>query len=92
MGSPKMLSSPDLGWMALVLSTLTTLTIDQAFERLAPDPDADLVLLRRQENEDLVRLRPTATWAELGEIFNISGTAAFNRERRFKGLGSGFNG
>lgn len=90
-GGPRMLSTPELGWMSLALAILTTLTVDQAFEKLAPDPDTDLALLRRQEDEDLVRLRSTTTWKELGEIFNISPAAAFKRAQNFKRFSLDFN-
>jgi hypothetical protein len=80
----RVLSDPDIGFLSLALCIFTTLTVDQALEEIAPDPDIDNRLLRRQEDEDLIKLKPGMSWGELGEIFNITSVAAFKRAKYYR--------
>jgi hypothetical protein len=61
------------------------MTINQAFETIAPDPDADRKLIRRQEDEDMIKLnKETTSWHAMGQMFGISPMAAFKRVKRYR--------
>jgi hypothetical protein len=81
----RVLTSPDIGYASLALCILTTKTIDQAFETLAPDPEFNPSAERRKEIRDafLLRYNSQLSWPEIGEIFNIKPVAAFKRVRRY---------
>lgn len=83
--SVKLLSDPALGYLSLTLCILTPITIDQAFEKIAPDPEADRKLIRRQEDEDMLKLHEEKiSWYAMGQIFGVSPNAAFKRVKRLR--------
>jgi hypothetical protein len=88
----KLLSDPTVSYLSLALCILTPMTIDQALETIAPDPDADRKMIRRQEDEDMIRLRGDEykmSWYGIGQMFGISPMAAFKRVKYFKGKAAG---
>lgn len=80
----RFLSDPYIGYLSLALCIITTMTVEQALETIAPDPDADRKIIRAQEDEDLVKLKPEMTWKELGEIFNLKPQSAIMRFKRIQ--------
>jgi hypothetical protein len=81
----KFLSSNELGYLSLAVCILTKSTIDEAFDKIAPDPDADRRNLRQQEDEDIISLRRDGvSWQNIGKILNMSSTAVFRRAKRYK--------
>ena len=85
MNAVKLLSDTDIGYLSLAACILSTLTIDEAFDKIAPDPDRNPKMIKRQEDEDIIALRKeNVSWSKIGEIFNMSSSTVFKRARRYK--------
>lgn len=82
----KELSTPNIGYLSLALCLVTTMTVDEAFEKIAPDSELNRGMQHHLENEDIYSLRENfnLTWAEIGEIFNITASNACHRATRFR--------
>lgn len=80
----KYLASSDIGYLSLAVCIMTTATIDEAFDRIAPDPEKVKGVVPKEDSEDIVKLKKQGlTWPEIGEIFNISYSTAYRRAKRF---------
>ena len=85
MENNKVLSTNEIGYLSLAVCILTTMTIDEAFEKIAPDPDVNRKAKRREEDQDIIALRrDKVSWSKIGEIFNMTSTAVFHRAQKFK--------
>ncbi len=85
MNTVRFLSDNNIGYLSLAACILSTMTIDEAFDKIAPDPDHDTKNLRQQDTEDIVALRKDGvSWSNIGEIFNMALSAVFKRAQRYK--------
>lgn len=77
-------------WYALCISILSNLEPDQAFELFYANKQRK----QRQSNsltdadtQEMIRLRETKTYKEIGEIFGITDKVVYARIKRFKSKG-----
>ena len=79
-----MLIRTEIAYSALALCILSNCTVEQAFDHLAPDPDADQQAIRVQDTEDMIALKETLSCQDIAEIYNISPDSVWRRIRRYQ--------
>ncbi len=88
----------EAGWAALMISLVTNKTPDQALDDM--DKDCIAFVNRcggnsshmnqekrnawSDEDAELVRLKQTMTWHQVGKVFGLTGEAAYRRAKRYK--------
>lgn len=73
-----------IGYYALTLSILKNWTPEMAWAYLA-DAKPNKTITSR-DIEDMIKLKKTMTYGEVGELYGISKDSVYNRIRRYKGL------
>lgn len=72
-----------IGYYALTLSILKGWTPERS---LAYVTGTRAKTITDQDVEDMVELKKTLTYSEVGQLYGISKDAVYNRIRRYKGL------
>jgi hypothetical protein len=81
------------GVLALACAILTPnfISVEQAFDRIYPGTIRSIEHTRRigivdnKDTEDMVKLKETMTYKQIGEIYGISDDAVYTRIRRHQG-------
>lgn len=82
-------------WCAFALALISQnyLTPEKAFERLDNGKpkkrawyDAPHKEITRQDVEDMIRMKETMTYKDIGKIYGMKADAVYTRIRRYKGI------
>jgi len=75
-----------IGYYALTLSILKGWTPERSWAYLtAPDAKPSKIITN-QDIKDMIELKKTMTYGEIGSLYGLSKSSVYNRIRRYKGL------
>lgn len=72
----------EICYLALAVCILTNLTPEQAFERVAPESGGRV---KHNDNDiiEMIKLKKTMTYAQIGQIFNISANTVYRKIKKY---------
>ena len=75
-----------IGYYALTLSILKCWTPERAWAYLGKEDVKPNKTITDRDIEDMIKLKKTMSYGEVGELYCISKDSVYNRIRRYKGL------
>ena len=79
------LATEEIGWLSLALCIFKSLTVEQAFQAIAPDPFKSNKELYQEQTQEMYRLKTQGmNNKEIGEIFGIDPSTVSTRLRRYE--------
>ena len=76
-----------IGYYALTLSILKSWTPERAWAYLGEVDVKPNKTITNQDIEDMIQLKKTMTYTELGEVYGITRNAVYRRIKRYQGGG-----
>jgi len=72
------------GYLALAVSILAAVPPERAFIMLEKGPIYMTEDITEEDVQDMIKLKETLTWPEIGEIYGITHHAVFRRVKNYK--------